>query len=156
MNRTSKNLVDLYVYCRVKNDLEFLLLKRAEKKIYSGQWRMIGGKTEEGEARWETALRELFEETRLKPLVFWSVPTINHFYEHQCDRIHLIPAFAAEVVPGSAVVLDDEHDEYRWIKAGEIDRFIVWPEQKRIIGSIKQIVTTDQIIEDWIIQNDPS
>jgi dihydroneopterin triphosphate diphosphatase len=36
-------------------------------KIYEGQWRMIGGKVDPDETYWEGALRELKEETGLRP-----------------------------------------------------------------------------------------
>lgn len=151
-----KHLVDLYVYQRRGEEVEFLLLKRAKRKIYSGQWRMIGGKVHEGETRWEAALRELREETQLIPRLFWSVPTINHFYEARTDAIHLIPAFAAEVDPGASIRLDDEHLEYRWVPLSEVKELVQWPEQKRIMELIRQIVSEGEILEEWKISVDPA
>src|SRR5690625_6416522 len=46
-------LIDLYVYHLTESGrISILLLKRSGSKIYSGQWRMIGGKAEAGEPRW--------------------------------------------------------------------------------------------------------
>jgi dihydroneopterin triphosphate diphosphatase len=97
-----KKLIDLYPYRVTDDQPEFLLLKRSKGRIYQGQWRMIGGKVEEGEAYWQAALRELDEETGLVPLKFWTLPSINQFYEAKTDQILSIPAFAAEIAP-------DEH-----------------------------------------------
>jgi dihydroneopterin triphosphate diphosphatase len=149
-----KKLIDLYAYRRKNDQLLFLLLKRAEKKIYSGQWRMIGGKVKTEELHWQAAIRELKEETKLTPVRFWSVPTLNHFYEPQTDQIHLIPAFAAEVPNDSSVKLDDEHKMYKWVTIDEITSYIFWPEQVRIFHMIQEFVINDKILPDWIIDTD--
>ncbi|MEX0890423.1 MAG: NUDIX domain-containing protein [Balneolaceae bacterium] len=155
MSRDSIRLMDLYVYRQMeKEEIQFMLLKRSSGKIYAGQWRMIGGKVLPDETTWQAALRELSEETGLSPKQFWGVPTINHFYDSSRDRIHLIPAFAAEIAPDSVPVLDDEHEEYQWVNADEIDEYLVWPEQIRIFHTIRRILINDQLIDDWIIRTD--
>lgn len=155
MSRNTNRLMDLYIYRqRGKSSVQFLLLKRSEGKIYAGQWRMVGGKVESDETAWQAALRELFEETGLVPSRFWTVPTINHFYDHSNDKIHLIPAFAAEIAPDSVLALDDEHEEYIWVDAASIDDYLVWPEQIRILHAIHHILINDQLIDDWIIHTD--
>lgn len=154
MSADIKKLIDLYVYQKEGGGISFLLLKRSKDKIYSNQWRMIGGKVKKNELRWKAALRELNEETGLVPDLFWSVPTLNHFYEHKTDQIHLIPPFAAEISGESTVTLNSEHSDFVWVKSDAADQYIIWPEQKRIINCISNIVTNDQILPDWIINFD--
>lgn len=155
MSHNSIRLIDLYVYRQMKKGvIQFLLLKRSEIKIYAGQWRMIGGKVQSDETAWQAALRELSEETGFAPKQFWTVPTINHFYDQSNDRIHLIPAFAAEIALDSVPVLDDEHEEYIWVDAVKIGEYLVWPEQIRILHAIHHILINDQLIDDWIIHTD--
>lgn len=151
---STKRLIDLYIYRKQENQVLFLIFKRSKKKIYSGQWRMIGGKVSDGETFWQAALRELNEETSLKPELFWTVPTINHFYEPASDQIHLIPAFAAEITDYKSIVLDDEHMEFKWVTAGTLSSYINWPEQLRILNCIHNILTNDKILPDWIIDTD--
>jgi dihydroneopterin triphosphate diphosphatase len=151
---STKRLLDLYIYRKQENQVLFLILKRSKKKIYSGQWRMIGGKVGGDETFWQAALREMNEETGLKPKLFWTVPTINHFYEHASDQIHLIPAFASEVTDYKSMVLDDEHMEFKWVRAGQLSSYINWPEQLRILNCIHNILTKDKILPDWIIDID--
>ena len=86
-----KRLIDVYVYRFRHEKPEFLLFLRSSKKIYANQWRMIGGKVEEGEPYWKAALREFNEETGLSPDNFWVIPSVNTFYEAQSDQIHQIP-----------------------------------------------------------------
>ena len=146
-----KKLIDVYVYRLVEGEPEFLLFLRSAKKIYANQWRMVGGKVEDGEKYWEAALRELKEETGLTPEQFWTIPSVNTFYEAKTDQIHHIPAFAVELKPDSIPELDDEHTEYRWISIEELDSYLSWPEQKRLIRLAHNLLVNDQILPEWRI-----
>ena len=59
-----KKLIDAYIYREVSNEIEFLILQRAENRIYSGQWRMVGGKVKQNEEYAHAALREIEEEVQ--------------------------------------------------------------------------------------------
>lgn len=146
-----KKLIDLYPYRFNNNVVELLLLKRAEGEKYDGQWRMIGGKVEEGEAHWEAALRELDEETGLKPTTFWALPSLNKFYEWNSDEILLIPAFAAEINPADSIKLNKEHSTADWFDIKEATQLIYWPEQRRLLKLLHDIVTSNQILDDWLV-----
>jgi dATP pyrophosphohydrolase len=131
MPDTAVRAVDVYPYREQSINPEFLLLRRAPDTQYAGQWRMVGGKIEPDEAAWEAGLREVEEETGQRPTHFWSIPSVNTFYEWRADRITLAPAFGAAL--SSAPTLDDEHDEYAWRPAPEAARYLDWPEQKRLL-----------------------
>tara|TARA_R110001599_G_scaffold184627_5_gene378564 strand:- start:6029 stop:6487 length:459 start_codon:yes stop_codon:yes gene_type:complete len=147
-----KKLIDVYPYRINGKNVEFLILKRSSKKIYANQWRMVGGKVVEGETYWQAAIRELKEEISEKPSSFWTVPSVNSFYEHKTDTIHQIPAFAAKIEwTDERIELDDEHSEYLWVKADQINEYIHWPEQKRLIRLINDILINQQILPEWII-----
>lgn len=147
-----KKLIDVYPYRINGKNVEFLILKRSSKKIYANQWRMVGGKVEDGETFWQAALRELNEEISEKPSSFWTVPSVNSFYEHKTDTIHQIPAFAAKIEwTDERIKLDDEHSGYLWVKADQINEYIHWPEQKRLIRLINDILINHQILPEWII-----
>lgn len=146
-----KKLIDLYPYRFIEKTPEFLLCKRSESKIYSGQWRMIGGKVEPGETYWEAALRELREETALIPEKFWTVPSVNQFYEAKRDQILTIPVFSAEISSTASPVLNDEHTSFGWFEAKEAVSRIIWPEQQRLITTINKIITSTEIPEEWIV-----
>lgn len=146
-----KKLIDVYAYRIKKGEPEFLLFLRSAKKIYAHQWRMIGGKVQDGEKYWEAALRELNEETGLSPEQFWTIPSVNTFYEAKSDQIHQIPAFAVELSTEAVPELDDEHTEYRWISIDELDSYLYWPEQKRLIRLTYDLLVNDQILPEWRI-----
>lgn len=146
-----KKLIDLYAYRLLNSSVEFLLLKRSSGKIYENQWRMIGGKVEEDETYWQAALRELNEETGLLPVTYWTIPSVNTFYEHKTDQIHNIPAFAAEIDLKAKIVLDDEHSDAKWFSVEKAATYIRWPEQKRLLNLTNQIIISNQILDDWLV-----
>jgi dATP pyrophosphohydrolase len=148
---SKKRLIDLYAYRIVDGQPEFLLFKRAKGKIYQGQWRMVGGKVKPDETSWQGALRELKEETGFVPTTFWTIPSVNSFYEHKSDTVHHIPAFAAEIKADQKPILDEEHTEYEWLPLEEAVHRISWPEQQRLLKLTESIITENEILEDWIV-----
>ncbi len=146
-------LIDLYPYRMVDETPEFLLLKRSDKVIYSGEWRMIGGKVKEGEHRADAALRELREETGLIPSLFWAIPSVNSFYDVKNDAVHSIPAFACEIGYGSEIKLNHEHTDYGWFTAEKATEIISWPEQQRLILLVNSILKTGNINPVLIIKS---
>ncbi|WP_428236923.1 NUDIX hydrolase [Gracilimonas sp.] len=148
-----KKLIDVYPYKMKGGQPLFLIFKRSSEKIYGNQWRMVGGKVKEGEVSWEGALRELKEETGLVPVKFWTIPSVNQFYEAKSDTIHTIPAFAAELDGNEEITLDDEHSEYKWVSIEGVEPYISWPEQRRLMKMMHDILTDQflQILPEWII-----
>lgn len=142
MPESTVRVVDVYPYREQSVNPEFLLLRRAPHTKYAGQWRMVGGKIEADETAWETGLREVQEETGQSPTRFWTLPSVNAFYEWEADRINLAPAFAA-ALPADPI-LDDEHDDYAWRPAQEAARYLNWPEQKRLLR------LADRVLRDGI------
>jgi dATP pyrophosphohydrolase len=147
-----KRLIDVYPYrINTSGKVEFLILLRSATKIYADQWRMIGGKVKEGEAYWQAALREVEEELGSKPDRFWTLPSLNQFYEASSDQIHIIPAFAAEYNMEMKPVLDDEHRDFKWISNHEIEKFIHWPEQQRLMKMLNHIIESNTLLAQWLI-----
>lgn len=147
-----ERLVDVYVYRREQERVKVLLLKRAPGVIYEGQWRMVAGKVRTNETACEAALRELKEETGLAPKLFWTLPSINQFYDARTDQIQQIPAFAAECGDTREIVLNHEHVDKIWISGRDIPAYVHWPEQRRLIHLLISIVTKNKLLDEWILQ----
>ncbi|MEM6287112.1 MAG: NUDIX domain-containing protein [Bacteroidota bacterium] len=136
MPTVSAHAVDVYPY-RTEGDgtASWLVLRRAPGRSEAGRWRMVGGKIQGGEAAWQTALRELGEETgwRLGAGLreAWALPSVNAFYEAATDRVVLAPAFAVHVEGDPT--LDDEHDAFAWLPAEAAAARLAWPEQARLL-----------------------
>ena len=149
----SSHAVDVYPY-RTEADgaTLWLVLRRAAGRSDAGRWRMVGGKIHDGEAAWETAFRELAEETGWRPeaglLDLWTLPSVNVFYEPLADRLVLAPAFAAHVEGDP--VLDAEHDAWAWLPVDAAADRLRWPEQARILRLAARLVPADRP-EAWTL-----
>src|ERR1700712_1053775 len=94
---------------------EVLQLRRAPHEFLGGAWSTVRGKMEAGEKAWESALRELREETGLRPRAFFQLDTVDVFYLHGDDTLWHCPGFCAVIDRADTVTLNDEHDAMHWV-----------------------------------------
>jgi len=134
------NLIEAHIFRESKKGIEFLLLKRSEGQPYPGLWQMVTGKIKSDEKAYQTALREIKEETGLTPIQLWVAPTVNSFYEPRDEYICLLPVFAARV-ESSKVNLSSEHTEYQWVNKTNAQKLLAWEGQRKAV----------QIIEDYFL-----
>ncbi|MBI5729661.1 MAG: NUDIX pyrophosphatase [Ignavibacteriales bacterium] len=142
-------LVEAHIFRKIGNDLEFLLLKRASNEKYADVWQMVTGSIE-SESAYQTALREIKEETGLTPIKFWVVPNINSFYSTENDIIIMIPVFAAMVDENAVVTISEEHTEFKWVKKEEAIKLLAWPGQRKSVGIIYEYFTNRQSIIKFV------
>ena len=142
MSEIVANIIDMYPFRRQAESVEFLLLKRAPDSVIGDTWQSVHGKIEPGETAPQTALRELHEETGLRPLRLWQLETVNTFYVARIDRVLMCPCFAAEVPADAAVTLSHEHTDYRWEPPGRAVATFIWPGQRRAVQEILDNIVT--------------
>ena len=132
MSNTKVRVIDCHIVCYndKKNDWEFLLLRRSMNTIYPGIWQGVTGKIENSETPYQTALRELEEETGLKAYRLFTVDKVNMFYDAKKDTMNLIPVFGA-IVQSNDIILSKEHTEYKWCDLNETIKLITWDQQKK-------------------------
>jgi dATP pyrophosphohydrolase len=142
--RIVSTMIEAHIFRESENGIEFLLLKRAGYQVYPGLWQMVTGKIKEstsnGEKAFQTALREIKEETGLTPVQLWVAPTVNSFYEPKDEYICLLPVFAARV-ESNQVKLSDEHTAYKWVDKATAQKLLAWEGQRKAV----------QIIEDYFL-----
>lgn len=134
------NLIEANIFCETNGDLEFLLLKRSPDQYYPNLWQMVTGKIKYNETAYDAALREIKEETGLKPEKFWVAPTVNSFYSAEKDYICLIPVFAARIPEKGEIKLSDEHTEYQWVNPVDAKKLLAWDGQRKSIDVIVDYV----------------
>lgn len=117
---------------------EWLMMKRAPNVRVPGAWQMVSGRIEEGEKAYETAIREMREETGLEALHFFQASFVNRFYLAAEDQIILTPVFAAEVAAVSKVQLSEEHTEFRWVGPEEARAMLAWPGQRESLDVVRE------------------
>ena len=141
-------VVDCYVYRQTDKGLMFLILKRNKKKLYEHLWQGVAGKIEKDEEAWQTAIRELKEETGLDPVKMFVADHVSQFYEKHGDRVNLVPVFGIEV-DSKNVILSDEHIEYKWVDFKEAFDTLVWNGQKKGIQTIYNMVSNNDERIRW-------
>lgn len=130
------NLIEAHIFREQNGLLEFLLLKRSPDQYYPNIWQMVTGKIKENETAYNTALREIKEETSLVPEKFWVAPNVNSFYSSDKDYICLLPVFAAKVKFDSKVIISKEHSEYEWLSPEEAKKLLAWDGQRKSVDVI--------------------
>ena len=143
MEITSK-YVELHIFRQINGKLEFLLLKRSGGQIYPGLWQMVTGKIKKGEKAFESALREMKEETGLTPKKFWTAPNVNSFYSPQEDNVILLPVFAALVEENSSVSISKEHTEFKWTSSDNAKNLLAWPGQRKSVETIENYIIKEK------------
>jgi dATP pyrophosphohydrolase len=142
MSGTEVRVIDAYVFIKTKSGLKYLLLKRAEEKIYGGLWQCVTGKIEADEPAWKTAVRELKEETGLTPINMFVADHVSQFYEANKNRMNLIPVFGIEV-DSDEVKLSDEHSKFVWADFDFAFKKLVWRGQKDGLFSVNNMLSLD-------------
>lgn len=135
------NLIEAHIFREINGQLEFLLLKRSPHQYYPNIWQMVSGKIKPGEKAFQSAIREVKEESGLIPLKLWVVPNVNSFYSSENESINLVPVFAVRVDHNSSVALSDEHVEYKWLKPEEAKKMLAWIGQHRSVEIITEYFT---------------
>jgi dATP pyrophosphohydrolase len=133
-------MIEAHIFSESEKGIQFLLLKRSEVQPYPGLWQMVTGKIKSNEKAYQTALREIKEESGLVPVQLWVAPTVNSFYEPKDEYICLLPVFAARV-ESSEVKLSREHTEYQWVNKATAQKLLAWEGQRKAV----------QIIEDYFL-----
>jgi len=141
-------VVDAYIFRKTKDGLLFLILKRAETKIYEHLWQGVAGKIESGETATEAAKRELMEETGLTPKQMFVADYVSRFYEAYGDRVNLVPVFGIEV-DSDIVTLSDEHCEFKWVTLEKALDYLVWRGQKQGINIVSEMVLSNDDRMRW-------
>ena len=150
MTKIITRVVDCYVFNLLDNDPSFLILKRNHNKIYEHLWQGVAGKIEKGETAWQTAIRELKEETGLDPVKMFVADHVSQFYEKHGDRVNLVPVFGIEV-DSKNVILSDEHIEYKWVDFKEAFDTLVWNGQKKGIQTVYNMVSIMMNVFDGLL-----
>ena len=141
MASISSRIVEICVFKATHDEPTYLLLKRsASETLYPGIWQIVTGVVEGDEHAVSTALRELREETALRPKRLWIVPYVDVFYSAPTDTVITSPVFAVEVAESDEPKLSAEHQEFRWCLYREAKELAVWRGQKAALKRVQNYV----------------
>ena len=139
MPKIKSNRVAVYVFRLLPAGTQYLQLRRAvDSGDYAGTWQTVYGRIKSGETAVTAARRELLEETGLVPKELFQVEYLESFYHRARDRVTVLPVFAAQVATNAEVLIDEEHDDYRWVDLADAPTHFVWRVQRQAIAIIEQ------------------
>ncbi len=110
----------------------FLLCQRPQSKARGGQWEFLGGKVEAGETKAQALVRECREEIGVMVEPLEEIIAVTHEYPDLTVHLTLI---AAQIVSGEVTLY--EHQDARWVNAGEAQRFELCPADRELLELIR-------------------
>lgn len=135
--RVRCTMVSVVVLRGTGSDAQMLVARRTGPYL-AEVWSYIAGHVEAGEAGWQTAQRELFEETGLTPSALHATSFCEQFYVARPDGIELVPAFVARVAGDAVVRLNVEHSAFRWVSLDEAAELVPFGGQRELIDYVRR------------------
>jgi len=127
------NTIQVHIACKHPStgQILFLALKRSSgNPIYPGLWQAVTGTIEAGETAIECALREVEEETGLKPKEIWTIPFVGTFFDPYQNSVNAIPVFGVLVDYQEGIRISSEHTEFAWLSLEEFIEQVPLPSHK--------------------------
>ena len=131
-------------------DLEVLLLERAD---HPGSWQSVTGSQERGESLYETAVREVFEETGLNAdhydLMDWQAQNTYEIYKkwlHRyapgvlCNTEHVFGLELPHILPIN--LAPREHLKYEWFSWQKAAKCVFSPSNREAILQLPKRMRT--------------
>ena len=125
----------------VNDDRKLLILKRSNMvRTYKGLWGGVAGYVEKNEEPYETALKEIREETGLGKKdvkLIKQIESVNFtdFYEGVRYDWKIFP-FLFKTDNKSKIHINWEHSEYRWITPTEIEKMDTVPHFRELVFKV--------------------
>lgn len=130
------NKVEVIIFRKTKNRIEYLLLKRTPAR--GGFWQPVTGNVEPGESVESAARREVKEETGITNVTL--IKDIHQFMFAQ----YVEHVFGAEVISSAKVILDnnhiEEHTEYRWCTYDKAMHLLRWQENMNALKKLHDYI----------------
>jgi len=135
----------IFPFIKENNGYLYCVFKRKDL----GFWQGVSGGGESGETIFDTAKRELLEETGTDPKIIkldstTSIPSEN-IGKHNWEGVLIVPeySFGAEL-SSKEIKISEEHSTYRWLPYEEAEKLLrydsnktaLWELNKRLLGKI--------------------
>lgn len=123
----------IIIYRRTEAGIKYLLLYKGKN-----YWNFPKGKIEMGERSYETAIREIYEETGLRPEDLKMQSQFKAFerfiFQHQQEKIFRVVILYLAETRNPQVRISDEHEGFGWFSVAEAKRILTkHPDTFRIL-----------------------
>jgi 8-oxo-dGTP diphosphatase len=133
LERSSKDKIEKNaVRLVIKQNNAVLMLKRTKNDHFPDLYEPPGGGLEENEDIFSAGKRELYEETGLSIKEFISTPESYDFHNVSLKKYR---GYVLNILleKGEIILNPDEHSEYRWVVASELDSLPMFDNIRKII-----------------------
>ena len=121
-----------------KTGTKGLLIGRLDPKDASHErllWSLPKGHIESGETPQQAAVREVQEETGIKPEIVRELGVIDFWFMASGKRIHkTVHHFLFQEAGGKLAPQVTEVDDVRWFPLGEIVSILAYPDERKLIA----------------------
>ena len=124
--------VTVVVAALIRDGDRFLICQRPAHKNCGLLWEFVGGKVEPGESKEAALVRECQEELDITLEVGAEFMDVTHTYPELTVHLTL---FEARLLRGVPRLL--EHNDMKWITAGEIDDYPFCPADRVILDRLR-------------------
>jgi type II secretory ATPase GspE/PulE/Tfp pilus assembly ATPase PilB-like protein/8-oxo-dGTP pyrophosphatase MutT (NUDIX family) len=136
MTEIRAGTIDVYVIRPLPQGWKVLVMQRSLDTRCPTAWETVHGRLEDGERPEDGALRELEEETGLRPSDLWVI-TVQPYYLKASGVVQLAVVFAAFVEEPAEVTLGPEHSTHEWLSVEEATRRFAWPREREALRDIQ-------------------
>ncbi|HEU0276215.1 MAG TPA: NUDIX domain-containing protein [Rhodanobacteraceae bacterium] len=134
---TQCNMVSVLAL-RGEGEAARVLIVRRAGHYLDGVWSYTAGHIEAGEPAWQTARRELAEETALVPLALYATSFCETFYDASAGCIQVVPAFVARIAIDAQVRLNHEASAWRWVSFAEAAQVLPFGSQRDLLAHVER------------------
>lgn len=127
--------------CYLEIDHQVLLLQLAEEKLEGGKWGVPAGKLENQETPEHAAERELFEETGISVKGLSCIRRLPALYIRKPEVDYIYHPFHVQIDHQPEVYLSNEHQNYIWATASDIDTLALMDGAKQALDHYRAVVT---------------
>jgi len=142
MTDITVRVIDCHIAVQTDTSFRFLILKRSNETVCPNHWQCVTGKIEQGELPYIAAIREVKEETGLRPVRMWTVDTVNFFYEHKVNQLNVVPVFGM-IVDNFDVSLSNEHVDFKWLSIDQALDSLIWRKQIDGLREFNRMLITE-------------
>lgn len=135
--RTAKEISAGGVVYRLREDAIEVILIRVGKK-----WCLPKGQVEEGEALWDTARREVREETGVEGRIENKLGEIHYWYTRKDEKGEVVRVakqvhfYQVTFLRGSVFDHDHEVDEARWFPVATALSILKFSNERELVGKL--------------------
>lgn len=124
------------VYRKFHGNIEILLIKH----VNSGHWSFPKGHMENGESEYETAMREIKEETGIDVILDATFrETVN--YSPKKDTRKVVVYFIGRARSFELEPQEEEIAQIRWVDIGHAPTVLTYENDRQIVSRAKGIIT---------------